>query len=137
MKKGGYFLISAILAGVDLGVKEYVERHKEKFSVHHNKGFSKNRLDDRSEIVSAVSAGMTTAIALGIGMSEEKRGVDLEKIGWAIVLGGALSNTFDRLKRRFVVDYIPLGRYIYNLGDFFIYTGAIIAAAVNFFGKDD
>ena len=57
MKKGGYFLISAILAGADLGVKEYVERHKEKFSVHHNKGFSKNRLDDRREIVSAVSAG--------------------------------------------------------------------------------
>ena len=68
---------------------------------------------------------------------EDKKSIDLEKLGWAIVLGGALSNNFDRLKRKFVVDYIPLGRYIYNLGDFFIYTGAIIAAAVNFFGKDD
>ena len=131
MKKSGYFLIAAALAGIDLGIKEYVERHQDKFHVHHNKGFAANRLDDKQSVVAAVSAASTTAIAMGMAFTDEDKSFNPESLGWAIILGGAISNTFDRLRRRYVVDYIPLGRRIYNIGDFFIYTGAFITVIVN------
>ncbi|MCI8789255.1 MAG: signal peptidase II [Lachnospiraceae bacterium] len=48
--------------------------------------------------------------------------------------GGAFSNTYDRWKRRYVVDYLtfnvrwkPLGRVVFNLSDFCIMIGALCA----------
>ena len=46
----------------------------------------------------------------------------------AMILAGALSNTYDRVERGYVVDYLKIGRKraIYNLSDFLIIFGVII-----------
>ncbi|MDD3347251.1 signal peptidase II [Oscillibacter sp.] len=53
--------------------------------------------------------------------------------GTALILGGGVSNLLERLRRGRVYDYLqfpkaprPLNRYVYNLADLFIFTGAVL-----------
>ena len=53
----------------------------------------------------------------------------MQKIGIAIILGGAISNLYDRLVRRYVVDYFSiqcgkLKEVVFNLGDIFVFLGS-------------
>ena len=57
-----------------------------------------------------------------------------EKIGACLVLGGGISNLYDRLKRGYVVDYFSirfkkLKKIVFNLGDICIFLGAGILLA--------
>lgn len=61
----------------------------------------------------------------------QHKGRVADKIGLSILLGGAVSNLYDRLARHYVVDYFSiqygkLKKVVFNLGDFFIFLGAII-----------
>ena len=52
-----------------------------------------------------------------------------EKTALAVLLGGALSNLYDRYARRYVVDYLnvragALEKVVFNLGDLFVFLGA-------------
>ncbi|MCR5527172.1 MAG: signal peptidase II [Lachnospiraceae bacterium] len=134
MKKVGYLAVSAAAAASDLLIKEYQERKGKK--IVRNKGFAANRFDEHSNVVAAVSAALTSVIGIGLVMSpEDTKGLSFEKLGWALIFGGAVSNTVDRLKKRYVVDYIPIGKYVYNIGDFFIYIGAAMTAMIEFIKK--
>ena len=53
----------------------------------------------------------------------------MQKLGIAMILGGALSNLYDRLVRRYVVDYFSiqcgkLKEIVFNLGDIFVFLGS-------------
>ena len=57
------------------------------------------------------------------------------KAGLSLLVGGAFSNTYDRLKRKYVVDYISFGvkwkglrKVVFNVSDFCIIIGALLAA---------
>ena len=55
------------------------------------------------------------------------------KWGLTLLLGGAYSNTYDRLARKYVVDYVSfngpfrLRNVMFNIGDFCIMIGALIS----------
>ncbi|MCR4744854.1 MAG: signal peptidase II [Lachnospiraceae bacterium] len=135
MKKAGYFLISAALAGTDLFLKDNMERRKIPGLIK-NTGFAGSRLKKYPKIVMMVSAVFTFMIALYIAFGKESgKNSSIKKIGWSFVLGGALSNSADRIRKNYVVDYIPIGKFVYNISDFFIYIGALIAAAADFLEK--
>ena len=64
-----------------------------------------------------------------------KKGQFVEKIGLSMVIGGGLSNLYDRLFRGYVVDYFSiqwkqLKKVVFNLGDIFIFAGSALFAAV-------
>lgn len=53
----------------------------------------------------------------------------------ALLLGGAYSNTYDRLTRKYVVDYVSfpvknarLRKIVFNVSDFCIMIGALLLA---------
>jgi signal peptidase II len=53
-------------------------------------------------------------------------------LGLSLICAGGLSNTCDRLKRGFVVDYFSfnhrkISHIVFNLGDIFIFTGIILS----------
>ena len=55
-----------------------------------------------------------------------KKGCLAQKIGLSMVLGGAISNLYDRLVKGYVVDYFSiefkrLKKVIFNLGDIFVF----------------
>jgi signal peptidase II len=70
-----------------------------------------------------------------IGLTQEKR---IGAAVWAMIIGGALGNFMDRLRMKYVIDFIDMGIgnyrwYIYNLADAFITIGIVILIARELF----
>lgn len=139
-------IIATIFLG-DMWIKNYIERTGVEgaskkilggrliIGKHHNKGFVLNLADRKRPIVAAVSVGMTAAAFLVFLFSLGQHGNHLLRVGLSLVLGGAFSNTYDRLRRKYVVDYVsfnvPWKRFrniIFNISDFCIIIGALLAA---------
>jgi signal peptidase II len=102
---------------------------------HHNRGISLNLGEKRRGIVAALSVVLTVVMAVLFVVSLGQRGNHLLRAGLAVLLGGAFSNTYDRLKRRYVVDYISFGvrwkklrNVVFNVSDFCIIIGALLTA---------
>lgn len=113
-----YICIAGAVAAADTIIKKNAGR-----SFVKNRGFALNRMEDHQKTVAAVSAVMTAAVAVSLFTARER-----DRAGLALMLGGALSNTGDRLFRKYVVDYIPIGKVVFNLSDFAIIAGALITA---------
>ncbi len=135
MRKAGFYLISVLLAASDLIFKEVIERRKT-FRIVKNSGFAGSKMKENPKLVMSVSAFFTAAIAVYIAIAKEDGPASIvKKFGWSICLGGAISNSADRIRKKYVVDYIPIGKYVYNISDFFVYIGAVIAGIAGFFEK--
>lgn len=101
---------------------------------YHNKGAMLNLGQRRSSAVAVLSVVLCLLMAAVFVLSLGQRGNGLLRTGLAFLLGGAFSNTYDRLKRKYVVDYFsfhvkwaPLSRIVFNLSDFCIMAGALMA----------
>lgn len=101
---------------------------------HHNRGVMLNFLQKWQPAVAVLSLALTAIVTVLFGLSFGMRGNNLLRVGLAFLLGGAFSNTYDRLKRKYVVDYLSFGikwkklrRIIFNISDFCIIIGALLA----------
>ena len=100
---------------------------------YHNKGAMLNLGERRGPLVAAVSVVLSAAMTVAFVCSLGQKGNRLLRLGLSLLLGGAFSNTYDRLRRRYVVDYLtfnvrwaPLRRVVFNLSDFCIMIGALL-----------
>lgn len=140
-----YLGITALIVGIDLAVKHWVESHldfqKDKKILKkcgilrrvHNKGMMLNLGEEHSRVVKDLSCVMTILLSGAQILLLGKKGYANEKLGLALVLGGAISNTYDRVKRGFVVDFFAFpfknkkwASVTYNIGDFAIFLGGAI-----------
>jgi signal peptidase II len=85
------------------------------------------------QMVKGVPFMVVSAVAGAFGMLLLRKGSRVQKTGLAVVLGGALSNLYDRVKRGYVVDYFSvqkkgLDQVVFNLGDLFIFLGSVLFA---------
>ncbi|MBO4373662.1 MAG: signal peptidase II [Lachnospiraceae bacterium] len=108
--------VSAAIALADTIIKASIKEPL----ITKNRGFAHNRLDDHQHVVAAVSALLTAVVAKDI-LSGKKRSLWL-----ALILGGALSNTYERVFKGYVTDYIKIGNTVYNISDFAIFAGALM-----------
>lgn len=134
----------AIFVG-DWFVKNYMERslvegeEKKRLSgfirlkKHHNRGAFLNAGERRRGLVAVLSVLLTAAVMVVFILSLGTQGNRLLKAGLSMLLGGAFSNTYDRLKRKYVVDYFSFGvkwkwlsNIVFNLSDFGIMIGALV-----------
>ena len=141
-----YIIIVILIFVMDLIIKNYVEgniREHENRKIfkgtllirkHHNMGFALNKGSNARVMVAAVSLGMAVFCTFLFIISLGNKGNRLLNTALALLLGGAYSNTYDRLKRKYVVDYfsfnVPIQqvrRIIFNLSDLFIIIGAMIS----------
>lgn len=139
-------LVLLIFAG-ELWWKNHVERTLEENSTrelfggrlllrrHHNRGLPLNVGSRRRPLVAALSLVLTLVVAVIFLISLGQKGNGLLRAGLALLLGGAFSNTYDRLKRKYVVDYVSFGvkwkrlrNIVFNVSDFCIMAGALLAA---------
>lgn len=131
--------------GMDCYIKNRVEKERKEgedtailkgaviLRKHHNQGAFLNFGEKRSWVVSLISV-LFTVLLLGVFVvTLTGKGNTTLRVGLSCMLGGAFSNTYDRLKRRYVVDYFSLGvkwsgirNVIFNLSDFFIMIGALM-----------
>ena len=133
------------LTALDLGIKNEIEREEEdsfprdlphargwiKLHKSHNQGFPFGFLKERPELVKTVPLMVTSAVAGALGAFMTRKGSLGQKLGLCLVLGGALSNLYDRIRRGYVVDYFTiewkrLKDVIFNLGDMFVFLGSLI-----------
>lgn len=104
----------------------------------HNTGAMLNCLEERQKLVAGFSFGLTVCILIGYLWLLGQKGMHLLKIGLSFLLGGACSNVFDRLVRRYVVDYFSfqvkwkkLRNVVFNIGDIFIFLGSFLVILWN------
>lgn len=88
----------------------------------------------RSSVVAALSVILCILMTAAFLLSFCTRGNNLLRIGLSLLLGGSFSNTYDRLKRKYVVDYFSFNvkcrgirRIVFNISDFCIMFGALLA----------
>ncbi|MCI8292322.1 MAG: signal peptidase II [Hespellia sp.] len=147
--------IVPVLILADMLMKNYVEDHYSFGEQHkicndrvilrkvHNRGMCMNAFEkypDQVRIVSLVAACFLTIYQLICLVWQRKRYV--KNTGLALMLAGAWSNTIDRCLRHHVVDYIGvetkwkhLKRITFNLGDLFIFLGAVFIWLSSFHRK--
>lgn len=136
--------ILLVLPLVDLGIKYYVESHissKEEIPLckgrillrHvHNQGMALNCLERYPALVKWCSFAVIVPLGIYYGILLFCKQNVLEKLSLSMVLGGAISNVYDRFARKYVVDYIgfrskwkKFSDVTFNLGDFGILAGAL------------
>lgn len=139
-----YWLITGILFGSDNLIKKKREEKSEKYDLlhgnvhimtYHNYGACLNLLEKYPFVVKFISVFFTCFITSIFLLSLGKCGKGILKTGLAFLLGGAFSNTYDRMKKGYVVDYInfpkapgKLKQVVFNLSDFAILIGALLIA---------
>ena len=142
-------IIFAILAAgiflLDLLIKNYIETHLEvgqeksvcrgKLLIrrYHNRGAFLDAGEKRQKAVALLSLLLTLFMTVVFLSTFSLRGNSTLRAGLALLLGGAYSNTYDRLTRNYVVDYVSfpvknkrVRRVVFNISDFCIMIGALI-----------
>ncbi|MBD5549000.1 MAG: signal peptidase II [Lachnospiraceae bacterium] len=100
---------------------------------YHNRGAFLNTGQERPKLITAISVLLAAVLTVLYILTLGTAGKRLLKWGLTLLLGGAYSNTYDRLVRKYVVDYVsfnlPLGlrKVIFNIGDFCIMIGAFLS----------
>lgn len=140
-----YLLIIAMITAIDILIKNHVERYywndnSERYllgrfiRIHklHNYGGFMHSLQNHVKLLKVLSASLILIVAIVLGLLLPKKGYTLKKIGLSLILGGALSNEYDRYIKGSVTDYfsinIPLiKKIVFNIGDFAIFAGIILA----------
>ena len=103
---------------------------------YHNEGAFLNLGEKKRKLMAAISVLLTVFCLILFLLSLFQKGNGLLKAGLSLLLGGAFSNTYDRVKRKYVVDYFGfrfkcfpgLSKIVFNLSDFFILVGAMLGA---------
>ena len=138
-------LLAITVFVTDLLVKNYIERTgndgEEKMLLggrlilrkYHNKGAFLNVGQRKRGVMAILSLVLTLGATVAFLATFTCRGNGMLKIGLAFLLGGAYSNTYDRLMRKYVVDYVSfpvknkkIRNIVFNISDFCITIGALL-----------
>lgn len=99
---------------------------------YHNYGAFLNFLQNKKKFLHTVSVLFTLGISILFFITLGKYGKNLMKTGLCLLLGGAFSNTYDRLTKGYVIDYFsfitPFKKFnqiVFNLSDFCIIIGCL------------
>ena len=141
----GCSLLAMAIFIMDLLIKNYIEHAEDegrekpllggRLLIHryHNKGAFLNIGEGKRGIVSVLSLVLTLGATVLFLVTFTCRGSRLLKVGLALLLGGAYSNTYDRLVRKYVVDYVSfpvknkkIRNIVFNISDFCIMIGALL-----------
>ena len=140
-----YIAVVLGIFGIELGIKEYIEKNKTEGSSeqklfgallirkHHNKGMLLNAGENRQGAVMLLSVLLSMVATAVFVMTLGHAGGGLLKWGLALLLGGAYSNTYDRVKKGFVTDYLnfpkmpgKIKNIVFNISDFCILIGTLL-----------
>ena len=140
-----YILIILCILALEWKLKNYIEatydfkkeeyRANKLLKIHkyHNPGAFLNIMQLKKKLLHAISIGFTLTITLFFLLTLCHKGNRVLKLGLALLLGGAFSNTYDRLSRNYVIDYFSFctpwkkfNRIVFNISDFCILIGTLL-----------
>lgn len=137
--------LALALFQIDLAVKQEIEQIPEEEPEHrlpggligikrlHNHGTAGGYGIGHMNRIVQLTGLMTAGCAGAFFRSLCRPSGSMERTGWALLLGGALSNLYERCRKGYVVDYIrfhtpwkKLNTLVFNLADFFILAGVAL-----------
>ncbi len=137
-----YTIITALLFFGDTLLKKRREEKKEEYDLcngnihvmtYHNNGAFLNLGEKKPAIVKGISIAFTILVSFVFLFTLTTHGNRILKLGLSILLGGAYSNTYDRISREYVVDYLnfpkaplKIKNVVFNISDFAILIGSLI-----------
>lgn len=141
----GCSLLAMTIFVIDLLIKNHIERMEDDgqeqpiwngrllLRRHHNQGAFLNAGERNRSLIAALSLILTLGATVLFLATFTYRGSGILRAGLAFLLGGAYSNTYDRLMRKYVVDYISfpvknkkIRNIVFNISDFCIMVGAFL-----------
>ena len=144
-KAGGFFAVSIAVFLVCAAARVLVARLLKnnpsfylwpkiiKIHLVFNHGTAFGLWQDKSSLVFVLAFLCSLALMFWVFLKREKLSY-WEIFSFALVLGGAFSNLWERAFLGYVVDYIDLGFWpVFNLADTFISLGCILVLAKNLF----
>ena len=151
-----YVIIAFLIFITDSIIKYKIERDRKTGDVspifngksllkkYHNTGAMLNLGAAKPKFMATVSLVFTAFMAGVFIATLGHKGHNVTKAGLALLLGGAFSNTYDRLCRKYVVDYISfpvkndnIRKIVFNVSDFGIMIGAVFLVIGEFFSNDE
>ena len=97
-----------------------------KFNLVKNEGISFGLFSNRLNLIIIITFLIIIFLIFLLKNSSNK----FEKIGYVLIISGALSNFLDRVFLGYVVDYIDLKIFICNFADILIFLGMIIISFI-------
>lgn len=141
-----YVAITILIFVVEFAIKFIVEKladdnkripifdGKMYLTKYHNEGAFLNFGQGKRVAIKYISLVLTGGCLLVFVFTLGRHGKHLLKLGLSFLLGGAFSNTYDRMVRKYVVDYVgfnvknkKFSNTIFNISDFFIMIGAALS----------
>lgn len=141
-----YIVITVLIFIVEFIIKFFVEKLAEEkkripifggkmyLTKYHNEGAFLNFGEGKRVAIKYISLVLTAGCLLIFVFTLGRHGKHLLKLGLSMLLGGAFSNTYDRMVRQYVVDYVgfnvknkKFSNTIFNISDFFIMIGAALS----------
>lgn len=145
-----YILLASIIFLLEVKVKDYIEENKEMHKKeeildgniiierYHNKGAMLNFLEDNVKLVKTISLTLLGVILLVFIFFLPRKGEKITKFALALILGGALSNVYDRFTKGYVVDYFSfkfLKKIVFNISDICIFIGSLLMTIRSLFKR--
>lgn len=122
-----------IEAVYDSSKQELILKNKIRLRKYHNPGAFLNIMEKKKKLLHIISLVFTLATCIFFFLTLFHKGNRMLKLGLSLLLGGAFSNTYDRLSRNYVVDYFSfcspfpkLNQIVFNISDFCIMIGALL-----------
>lgn len=160
-----YIMTLVSLFAADSWIKHSIEKHAAQgtekpilggkccIRKHHNMGAMFHLGENNAGLVAMISLVFSAFMSGIFAATLTTKGNAVLKSGLAMLLGGAYSNTYDRLKRHYVVDYVSfrfspaknkflgmlkhvLESVVFNLSDFGIIIGAMLIVVRELFRND-
>ncbi len=146
-----YIALILLIFFLDLKVKEYIEENKEMHKSeeilngkiilerYHNKGAMLNFLEHNVHLVKVISLSLFGILLLFFAFLLPKKDSRILKLALSLILGGALSNIYDRVKKGYVVDYFSfkfLRKVVFNISDICIFIGSFLIALLSLFKNE-
>lgn len=148
-----FIIIAAAIAAADILIKRYINKtfqmHEERFILNgrikitrcHNDGAIMNSFRDKKKLVLYLSFVLLLLTSVFFALLIPKKGKSMQKLAFSFIVGGGISNVFDRGSRGYVTDYfsfagkVPekLKKVVFNIADLFIFTGSAIAVVKELF----
>lgn len=122
-----------IEAVYDSSKQELIFKNKIRLRKYHNPGAFLNIMEKKKKLLHIISLVFTLATCIFFFLTLFHKGNRILKLGLSLLLGGAFSNTYDRLSRNYVVDYFSfcspfpkLNQIVFNISDFCIMIGSLL-----------
>lgn len=141
-----YLFITAGIFLLDFIIKTYMDKKYARKVQHprlngaiilekyYNRGAALNLLDKRPKILKFLHTFILIIVGTVYYFYIRHSNRPIAKTGLALLMGGGLSNLFDRYTKGHVVDYFRINigpkwlrRIIFNISDFCVFIGALLA----------